>query len=471
MVRTWRNGRGRVAAGVAAFGVVAGTVVMAAAPSEAIFPPLFGTTSTSPTRTTVPLETTTAPPPTTAPPSSTAPRPTTTQPPATSAPPPPPAAPAPAPPPPEDEESTAEPPCQRDAIDDFYTATKDVVLVVPYAAGLGINDILMCSGPGYTIDNLTDPPNGTVVKTPNDFGAFAYTPDPGFTGSDSFTYTLFQGSEVADQATAHITVTESCSVVAFSDIYYTAFETPVTEQAPGFLTNDNVECQPTTANISVDPANGTVTAGADGAFVYTPDPGFDDNDTFTYEIRDANQVVMATSVVTVVVDEPLCIAVDDAYSTTVDTPLNVGPPGVLANDVVCPAASSFEVDAQPIFGTVTLQSDGSFDYIPDQGFVGQDTFTYDHQKFDSNALDYVVLATAEVVIDVTATPVTTTTTTQPRRPRRPWRLARPRRPHLLATRPPREPIPRRRPHRVRARKRRHPRRPRPGSGSPHSTPR
>ena len=107
------------------------------------------------------------------------------------------------------------------------------MLVVPYGAGLGINDVLECFGPGYTIDNLTDPPNGTVVKTPNDFGAFGYTPDPGFTGSDSFTYTLLQGSEVADQATVHITVTESCSVIAFSDFYVTAYETSVSEPAAG----------------------------------------------------------------------------------------------------------------------------------------------------------------------------------------------------------------------------------------------
>ncbi len=98
----------------------------------------------------------------------------------------------------------------------------DEVLVVPYEAGLGVNDVLTCGGPGYTIDDLTDPPNGTVVKTPNDFGAFEYTPDPGFTGADSFGYTLYQGMDVADQATAHITVTESCSVIAFQDFYYHA---------------------------------------------------------------------------------------------------------------------------------------------------------------------------------------------------------------------------------------------------------
>ena len=288
---------------------------------------------------------------------------------------------------------------------------------------------------------------------------------------------------MADQAVAHITVTESCSVIAFSDVYYTAFETPVDEPAPGFVGNDTVECQPFSTSVSVNPTNGTVTAGADGAFVYTPNPGFYFSDEFTYEILDANQVLMATSVVTVVVDKPPCIAVDDAYTTAVDTPLAVAAPGVLGNDQVCPDASLFQVDQPPAFGTATLQPDGSFQYVPDSGFVGQDSFTYDHLKFDSIVLDYVSLATATVVIDVTETPATTTTTlppassttnvpstdgydvddapgdtttTTPRSPRR--------RPlHNLARR--------RRPSRVPARRRHPPRRPRPGSVSPRSTPR
>jgi hypothetical protein len=287
------------------------------------------------------------------------------------------------------------------------------VLVVSYLAGLGINDVLTCSGPGYTIDNLTDPPHGTVVKTPNDFGAFTYTPDPGFTGADSFGYTLYQGSEVADQAVAHVTVTDSCSVVAFADVYYTAFETPVSEAAPGFVGNDVLECQPVTTLVSVNPTNGTVTVGSGGAFVYTPNPGFYLTDHFTYQIVDGAQAVLASGLVTVVVDEPPCIAVDDAYSTAVDTALTVAVPGVLANDQVCPAASLFEIAQPPAFGTATLQPDGSFQYTPAQSFVGQDSFTYAHLEYDINVLDHVAVAEATVLIDVGASPATTTTAVAP----------------------------------------------------------
>ena len=420
----------RVAVFAALVGTI-GTVLFDAVPSTAIVPPSSTTsppisivlppggivppptTTSPPLRTTTPLPSSTEPGRTT----TTTPPPSTALAPAATAGPPPPAPPQPGPPPPR-EQPPPEPPCQRDAIDDFYTATKDEVLVVPYEAGLGLNDVLECGGPGYTIDNLTDPPHGTVVKTPNDFGAFEYTPDPAFTGSDSFTYTLYQGQQVADQATAYITVTEACMVVGFQDVYYTAFETPVSEAAPGFLANDTVECQPFAANVAAPPTDGTVTAAVDGSFDFTPDPGFWGVDEFSYEIRDANQVVMGGAQVLIVVDKPPCVAVDDGYSTTVDTTLTVGVPGVLANDLVCPDFSTLQIGQQPANGTVTLQVDGAFQYVPNPGFVGQDSFTYDHQEFDITIITYVVLATATVTIDVTETPATTepsdtTATTEP----------------------------------------------------------
>ena len=117
--------------------------------------------------------------------------------------------------------------------------------------------------------------------------------------------------------------------------------------------------------------------------------------------------MIATSVATVVVDKPPCAAADDAYSTTVDTPLTVGAPGVLGNDFQCPDFTGLQVDQPPTDGTVTLQADGSFTYTPNPGFVGQDTFTYDHLGFDIITFDDIVLANATVVIDVTATPATT----------------------------------------------------------------
>jgi extracellular elastinolytic metalloproteinase len=68
----------------------------------------------------------------------------------------------------------------------------------------------------------------------------------------------------------------------------------------------------------------------------------------------------------------------DAYSTKRNTALKVAAPGVLANDA--------DPDGQPITARLiagpskaksfTLRPDGSFDYVPSNGFTGSDSFTY-----------------------------------------------------------------------------------------------
>lgn len=70
-------------------------------------------------------------------------------------------------------------------------------------------------------------------------------------------------------------------------------------------------------------------------------------------------------------------AVNDAYSVLAGNHLDVAAPGVLGNDVFMDPAtlSAAQVEA-PLHGTLDLKGDGSFSYIPDDGFTGTDTFTY-----------------------------------------------------------------------------------------------
>src|SRR5262245_38622 len=53
----------------------------------------------------------------------------------------------------------------------------------------------------------------------------------------------------------------------------------------GVLANDSGV--PRTIVAHTDPANGTLTLGADGGFSYTPAAGFHGTDTFTYTVSDA----------------------------------------------------------------------------------------------------------------------------------------------------------------------------------------
>ena len=71
------------------------------------------------------------------------------------------------------------------------------------------------------------------------------------------------------------------------------------------------------------------------------------------------------------------VAADDSYSTTAGQTLGVAAPGVLSNDR--------DPEGQPLtavlvtrtsHGSLTLRADGSFTYVPDKGFIGTDSFTY-----------------------------------------------------------------------------------------------
>lgn len=71
------------------------------------------------------------------------------------------------------------------------------------------------------------------------------------------------------------------------------------------------------------------------------------------------------------------VANADGYTTSQDTTLNVSAPGVLANDT--------DADGDPLTaalvsgpgnGTLTLNPDGSFAYIPNSSFTGTDSFAY-----------------------------------------------------------------------------------------------
>ncbi|UUO02919.1 cadherin-like domain-containing protein [Mycolicibacterium novocastrense] len=71
------------------------------------------------------------------------------------------------------------------------------------------------------------------------------------------------------------------------------------------------------------------------------------------------------------------IAVPDIYMTAEDSVLNVGPKGLLANDVDFNGdALSATLLTSPKNGTVTLNADGSFSYTPTANYSGVDTFTY-----------------------------------------------------------------------------------------------
>jgi hypothetical protein len=66
----------------------------------------------------------------------------------------------------------------------------------------------------------------------------------------------------------------------------------------------------------------------------------------------------------------------DTYTVSHDRTLDVAAPGVLANDIGLLGGSTAILDSGPSHGSLDLDPDGGFRYVPDAGYVGTDVFRY-----------------------------------------------------------------------------------------------
>ena len=167
--------------------------------------------------------------------------------------------------------------------------------------------------------------------------------------------------------------------VAVNDSYLVYKNTPLNQAGPGIASNDTNIDNPgalLTAALVSGASNGSVVVGLNGGFAYTPNLNFVGTDTFTYRVNDGSaDSNVATVTLTVFNDPPK--AVNDTYSTGENVALVVGAPGILANDTDPNGDPlTLTLGATTTNGALTLNADGSFQYIPNTGFVGVDTFTY-----------------------------------------------------------------------------------------------
>jgi VCBS repeat-containing protein len=153
----------------------------------------------------------------------------------------------------------------------------------------------------------------------------------------------------------------------------------LTVAAPGVLTNDSdPDSNTLSAVLGSGPSHGAVSLNSNGSFTYTPAANFNGSDSFTYRASDDTvESSPATVAITVSAVNDAPTAAADAYTTDEDTPLTVNAPGVLANDSDPDGNALSAVPASgPSHGTLTLNANGSFTYIPAADYNGSDSFTY-----------------------------------------------------------------------------------------------
>ena len=300
------------------------------------------------------------------------------------------------------------------ANDDAAVTFQGVSVVIPV-----LDNDSDLDGDALAIASATPATSGTLFLNANQ--TVTYRPNVGFSGQDSFTYTVTDG-QATDTASVVVTVTEPILFYdGFESGNFTAGGWAVTGQASvdtsaasvgvyGALLKKSasitkvIDCgtavlidltyRRQTLNLAaneffraewssdgitwviLEQANGIVSWGSPSFEVTLGGPSLHLRFSIVGSTT-ADRVMLDEVKVTAVIANTAPLAFPDSYAADEDTPLAVPARGVLDNDLddegdplsavlVAPAAA----------GALSLNPDGSFAYTPNANFHGTDSFTY-----------------------------------------------------------------------------------------------
>ncbi|MES2154328.1 MAG: Ig-like domain-containing protein [bacterium] len=229
---------------------------------------------------------------------------------------------------------------------------------------------------------------------------------------------LFYRNQAPDATQATYTLDEDCSTgTSVSGCVSPYFSlTLAGTDSDGDAITYCIASLPTHGTLMTKPTSDCTTTATSAAVAYKPDsdycngPTFStaNDDTFTFEVKDANQYSSAKNIylqVTCRADLPVATA--DSYTATEDTTLSVaascsggGPFGVKCSagekdvdDLQMPAPSPTHLgkdDATLVTGpmsgaSVTLNADGSFSYTPKANVCGASVDSFTYKLLDDNS--------------------------------------------------------------------------------------
>ncbi|WP_258097562.1 tandem-95 repeat protein [Marinoscillum pacificum] len=319
------------------------------------------------------------------------------------------------------------------AVDDSNSIDENVTLTVDAASGV-LNNDSDADGDALTvtqfiIDGTTYPAGSTASLTSGDLtinsdGSYTFVPATDFVGVvPTATYTVTDGSETA---TADLIISIGAvnnAPVAVDDSNSTDENVTLTvDAASGVLNNDSdadgdaltvtqfiIDGTTYPAGSTASLTSGDLTINSDGSYTFVPATDFVGVvPTATYTVTDGSETATADLVISVGAVNNAPVAVNDSNSTDENVTLTVdAASGVLNNDsdadgdaltvtqfiidgTTYPAGSTASLTS----GDLTINSDGSYTFVPATDFVGVvPTATY-------TVTDGSETATADLVINV-----------------------------------------------------------------------
>ncbi|WP_162991654.1 right-handed parallel beta-helix repeat-containing protein [Halostella salina] len=275
------------------------------------------------------------------------------------------------------------------ANDDSYTVTAGEILTVN-GPGVLENDE---SASDISVNRtVSGPSNGTLTLHSN--GSLEYTPDPGYTGEDTFTYEASDGNGSTDTATVTVTVREP---VNYSDLAVsnTTVVTNESVDVTATVTNDASSSQSYTAEFE---RNGTVVDTKSG--VLASGPGVNTTVTFRTSFLDAgtyNVTINDLPAKTITVEDPITYSGLTVSTPTVAPNESVDVSATVTNDA--PNSRSFTAELERD-GTVVDTETGTL-------AAGADTqVTFSTSFSEAGTYDVTIsnLTATSVVVDDTLIP-------------------------------------------------------------------
>ncbi len=220
-------------------------------------------------------------------------------------------------------------------------------------------------GDALTFNVTGGPSNGSLSGVaPN----LTYTPGPGYSGPDSFTFTVSDGAATSSPATVGITVVAvNQPPVANPQSVTSDEDVPVAVT----LTGSDPDGNPLTYAVATQPLYGALSGTAPN-LTYTPGGDYHGGDSFTFTVNDG-QLTSAPATVSITInpvnDAPL--ANPQSVATERDTPASI----VLSGSDSDGDALTFDVVAAPAYGALSGAAP-NLTYTPNAGYIGADSFTF-----------------------------------------------------------------------------------------------
>ncbi|OWY41124.1 hypothetical protein CEK28_02305, partial [Xenophilus sp. AP218F] len=243
----------------------------------------------------------------------------------------------------------------------------------PVSGKLAATDV---DGDTLTFSAGDAPKHGSV--TVNADGTWTYTPAKDYNGADSFTITVSDGKGGTDTITVKVGIDPVNDAPVGEDV---SVRTPEDTPISGTLKATDVDGDTLTFVQSSEPKHGSVTVNADGTWTYVPAKDYHGADQFTVTVSDGkggSDTITVKVGIDPVNDAPVLVDDNDApvgedvsVTTKEDTPIS----GKLTATDVDGDTLSFVKGDEPKHGSVTVNADGTWTYVPAKDYNGADQFT------------------------------------------------------------------------------------------------